>query len=1107
MVTKTKRMIAILCTLCMLMGLVPLGAAGAEAESGTFTDGKNAEFTWSYDSETKVLTIGGTGTMTWSGNSHVAGLPWNDFKGEILDVKFEETLTSIGRQLLSGLTGLTELTIPAHITGLEWGALEGCTSLKSVVFESGVKTIGDKAFQECSALETVVLPETITHMGNAVFRKTAVTDVTIPASVTSLVPAFYYHTTNTFAEANENLIVKIYRGSYAASWVNNPDLDVNINYELIGDAADTVTDTLANRAGTENAITWTYDPNTLSLSLSGTGSMPDFTEGTESNNPWKAYRSQIRYAIVGEGITEIGSRNFESHTAMTAISLPSTLRRIYGYAFNSTPKISRVVLPKGFTTFKDSGIFNRVTGLRELVIPSSVTDIHSTALRYTPADLKLYVYGGSTAHTWAMSESNSCELTDGTKAAKTYEVLKDGGSVGDKITWEYDWENQTLIFTGEGDMPDANERDWHGYKAVAKKAIINPGITNVGKVCFKGFTALESVELPTTIKIIRDNAFNGCTSLTELEIPYGTHTFGLAIISGSGVKELTVPESVTCIYPNDVNQLHRHKSLTGTTEGFVLNVTKNSYAHTWALGTTTDKDTNETINNYEGILNIKEPGGKANDTITWAYDTETNTMTFTGTGDMPGWTTIDIDGDGAVNDEPTWYELRPWHNYVASAVKVEFSEGITLIGADTFRGGSSLKEITFPSTLKRIKQYAFANTGLSEITFNNGLEYIETGAFQQTNASELLEKAVIPNSVISMTNNTFKNQTALTIYCYGGSYAQTYAEENSIAHILMDSDFYITYSINDLKAVVTNYREEAVNALAVIANYTDGALTDVYSEYITLNPGKNEITAPELSQINGSVTKVMVMASTNLTPLCKALSTKITPTIRIAGDSISAPWPVTRYGQQGWGEPIKNLWTDDIRVINDAVSGWTTEKYYTEKWPGVKSELKAGDYLLVSYLHNDYYVPIKDTTKVNYIDTYRDYLQKLIDETKAMDVQIVLVVPPNRGVQGNFHGDFSYVMPELAEKNNIPCIDVHAKTIEMLDADLEGTKKLLYMYKLVEQGIITQEQLLTHSNQGFRESGEDLTHLSTQGAEWVANYVADNLAVLIPELAEYRISE
>ena len=362
------------------------------------------------------------------------------------------------------------------------------------------------------------------------------------------------------------------------------------------------------------------------------------------------------------------------------------------------------------------------------------------------------------------------------------------------------------------------------------------------------------------------------------------------------------------------------------------------------------------------------------------------------------------------------------------------------------------------------------------------------------------------NSVISIIATSFNNQTALTLYCYGGSYAQTWAETNNQKHILLDSDYYVTYTNYDAKAVITNYTEESLDAVVVMANSTNGILNSIYTEEITLNPGKNESVADKtFVQENGSVTKVMVLESlTTMKPIVKSIETKITPAIRVAGDSISAQWPATRYGQQGWGEPFKNEWTDDVKVYNDAVSGWTTEKYYTEKWPGIKAELKPGDYLIVSYLHNDYYVPVKDPSKADYINTYRGYLVDLINETKEMGVNIVLVVPPNRGVDYNFHEDFSFVMPALAQEYNVPCIDVHAKTLEMLQDDLENTKQLLYMYKLVEQGIITADQLANHSNATFKNNGEDLTHLSTRGADWVADYVATQMAEIIPELSGFR---
>ena len=1103
---KAKRLIAVLCTLCILIGLLPAGVSAAESANGTFTDKNNVEFTWAYDASTKTLTIGGNGKMSWSGNDHVKNLPWYSFRGEILDVKFESGVTAIGRQLLSNLTSLKTITIPSNIKELEWGALEYCKSLESAVFESGVKYIGDKIFQNCTSLTSVSFPETVVKLGNAVFLNTPLTEVTVPASVTNLFPADTFQTQYTFDGVAEGFVAKIYRGSFAASWVSNPELNISskLTYQLIGDEKEKVIGKMANRANTADAITWTYDPNTLSLLIEGTGGTKDFDDNI-TDCPWLDYKGVIRYVIVGEGITHIGARSFQTHTAMTNIVLPSTLQVFGSYAFNGVTNITKIVLPRGYKLLDQNAVFNRSGNLKEIVLPPTITKITAGALKYLPNDTKLVVKGGSYAHEWVMSDANSCQLTDDKFAAKPYVVEKDGGNVGDKITWEYDWENKTLIFTGEGDMPDANSRPWHVYKSVVEKAVINHGITNVGKLCFAEFTALKEVELPTTIKNLRDNCFKGCSSLTELNLSEGVNVLGLTILNGAAVKKLVVPQSVNTIYPNDVNKLHQNKTFGGTAEGFELIVTEGSYAHTWATGTTTDKNNGGTINNYEGILTVKNPGGKVNDTIDWEYDSKTNTMTFTGTGSMPNWTTVDVDGDGQIKDEPTWYENRPWHTYVALTSKLVFGEGITAVGADTFRGGSSLKELVFPTTLKRIEQYAFANTGLVEVEFNDSLEYIGPGAFQQSNPTELLLKVVIPSGVNNIESTAFKNQTAVTIYCYGDSYACEWAQTNGVKYILIDSEVFVTYDAPNKTVEIRSYMKDSVDAYVIVANYTGEELNDVYVEEATIVNGKIEITATDFEQKIGSVTRIMVWDSiTDQTPLCKETDTKITQTIRIAGDSISAKWPLDRYGQQGWGEPFKTEWSDDVTVINDAVSGWTAEKYYNEKWAGIKAEMNPGDYLIVSYLHNDYYVPVKDTSKTDYINTYKGYLEKLIKETKEIGVNIVLVVPPNRGVDYNFHGDFSFVMPALAQEYNVPCIDVHAKTLEMLQSDLENTKQLLYMYKLVEQGIITEDQLANHSNTTFRDNGEDLTHLSTRGADWVAEYVATQLAGVVPELGGLR---
>lgn len=64
------------------------------------------------------------------------------------------------------------------------------------------------------------------------------------------------------------------------------------------------------------------------------------------------------------------------------------------------------------------------------------------------------------------------------------------------------------------------------------------------------------------------------------------------------------------------------------------------------------------------------------------------------------------------------------------SVKIE--EGVTLIMPSAFDGCKHLKNVTLPSSLKHIGDFAFANSGLKEIVLPEGLESIGYAAFEKT---------------------------------------------------------------------------------------------------------------------------------------------------------------------------------------------------------------------------------------------------------------------------------------------------------------------------------------------------------------------------------------
>lgn len=62
-----------------------------------------------------------------------------------------------------------------------------CENLTRVVFEEGFKgQIGVQAFMNCTNLSEVVLSSTTTGIASGVFANTAISSITIPASVTAI---------------------------------------------------------------------------------------------------------------------------------------------------------------------------------------------------------------------------------------------------------------------------------------------------------------------------------------------------------------------------------------------------------------------------------------------------------------------------------------------------------------------------------------------------------------------------------------------------------------------------------------------------------------------------------------------------------------------------------------------------------------------------------------------------------------------------------------------------------------------------------------------------------------------------------------------------------
>ena len=105
------------------------------------------------------------------------------------------------------------------------------------------------------------------------------------------------------------------------------------------------------------------------------------------------------------------------------------------------------------------------------------------------------------------------------------------GKCGDNVTYSLDTSTGVLTISGTGNMynysnPDAGEYETPFYYEQITSAVINSGVTNIGKSFFDNCTSLTSVTIPNGVTSIGSYAFYGCTNLTNITIPDSVITIG-----------------------------------------------------------------------------------------------------------------------------------------------------------------------------------------------------------------------------------------------------------------------------------------------------------------------------------------------------------------------------------------------------------------------------------------------------------------------------------------------------------------------------------------------------------------------------------------------------
>ena len=353
-----------------------------------------------------------------------------------------------------------------------------------------------------------------------------------------------------------------------------PDLDTDAILNSFATAA------TEGDFGENNCLHWEVTTGVISgktLTISGTGAMPDFDFPNGNLAPWWNYEAlgmltsfgnfklegELKKVVIKDGVTNVSNYALFLLPAATQITLPDSVTRIGRYGIGMCSKLTGMSIPKAVTEIGDfclagngltavtlpdglqslgRGAFDTCTSLTNTTLPAAITAVPGKCFADCTKLLNVKYAGTVTAIGDLAFES--CKALTAAPIPET--VTEIGASA----------------FTGCTALTDVT---------------LPAGVTAIPEDCFQGCTALADMKLPGTVTSVGHNAFTGCTALKDVRC-YGAPP---TVQPGGAAEHSFEPAIVTIHYNPAMNWT---LDADGTWQGYKVS-SKGACLHT-GYGTT-----------------------------------------------------------------------------------------------------------------------------------------------------------------------------------------------------------------------------------------------------------------------------------------------------------------------------------------------------------------------------------------------------------------------------------------------------------------------------------------------------------------------------------------
>ena len=479
-----------------------------------------------------------------------------------------ESVYSIADEVYQG-KGIEFIALPESLRTIGKRTFADCENLAAAFLPSSLKSIGDEAFAGCGNLMDVYYNGTETQWegiekGNDAIPEQAtvhfienslpISDFTACASTNctatfSFSPAINAEevvleqstdgTTWTAAKTDRTM-------AYDTSVVVAEDLDMQTSYSFRLRVTGGIRDGISNEATitttgytAEEDFQFTNGTITKYIGTAESVSIPPTIGGEKVNVIGEgAFENchQLRSVAIPQSVTIIDMWAFCGCIRLLNIQMPDELLGVAYSAFLRCKSLTYVELPEGTKEIGRSAF--QQSGLQSLTLPNSIAQIYDRAVYGTGLN---DIYYNGTQDEW-----NKIYIEQGLDGFK--DPITGNNLAGDANALFYFAKKHYNSYTPETDFIFENGviTGYTGNETVVNipHSINEQIVSKIGDNVFAGNTTITEVTIPSTVEIIGNKTFSGCTNLTSVSSNV-TEIGDYAFENCEKLKDIELPKTLS----------------------------------------------------------------------------------------------------------------------------------------------------------------------------------------------------------------------------------------------------------------------------------------------------------------------------------------------------------------------------------------------------------------------------------------------------------------------------------------------------------------------------------------------------------------------------------